>query len=85
MLMHDPVGEVLAWLLFSLVLIWALWQGVPEFSHWLVHSADGQEDIYFFPDEVRGEPGPGTSAGSEGEVNSRDERSRRREPKSGRS
>ena len=64
MLMHDPVGEVLAWLLFSLVLIWALWQGVPEFSHWLVHSADGQEDIYFFPDEVRGEPGPGTSAGS---------------------
>ena len=85
MLMNDPVGEVLAWLLFSLVLIWALRQGVPEFSHWLAHNADGHEDIYFFPDEVRGEPGPGSVAWSEGAVNPRDERGRQGEPKSGRS
>ena len=85
MLMNDPVGEVLAWLHFSLVLIWALRQGVPEFSHWLAHNADGHEDIYFFPDEVRGEPGPGSVAWSEGAVNPRDERGRQGEPKSGRS
>jgi hypothetical protein len=59
MIPNHPIAEFFAWLLFSLVLIWALRQGLPEFALWLQHSSDGREDIQLFPDEVRGEPGPG--------------------------
>jgi hypothetical protein len=64
----DPAVDVLAWLLFSLVLIWAIWQGVPEFTNWLAHDAEPHDDIHFFPDEVRGEPGPRILAASGAEV-----------------
>jgi hypothetical protein len=63
MIPNDVVIEFFAGLLFSLLLIWALWQGLPEFALWIAHSTDDREDIQFFPDEVRGEPGPGKSAG----------------------
>jgi hypothetical protein len=62
MLTNHPDVELFAWMLFSLVFVWALWEGVPEFVHWLAHSADGREDINFFPDETRAEPGPGIAA-----------------------
>jgi hypothetical protein len=83
MLTNNPAIDVPAWLLFSLVLIWALWQGVPEFLHWLAYSADGREDLGFFPDETRGEPGPGLVARSRGAVDPSDARSRHREPTRG--
>jgi hypothetical protein len=68
MFINSPAGAVLCWLLFSLVLIWALWDGFPEFAHWLKHNYGGSDDIQFFPDEVRGEPGPGTPVAPRGEV-----------------
>jgi hypothetical protein len=76
MLTNDPAVDFFAWLLFSLVLIWALWQGVPEFTDWLAHDADAREDIRFFPDEACGEPGPGIFAESGGEIGPRDEHGR---------
>jgi hypothetical protein len=62
MIPNDPVVEFFAGLFFALVLIWALWEGLPEFTLWLEHSSDDRDDIHFFPDEVRGEAGPGRSA-----------------------
>jgi hypothetical protein len=72
MIPNHPVGEVFAWVLFSLVLVWALWQGLPEFAQWLGSNSDGREDMQFFPDEVRGEPGPRMSVASQGEIDPRD-------------
>jgi hypothetical protein len=72
----NPIGEFLAWLLFWLLLISALWQGLPGFPQRLKHNSTGREDIHFFPDEVGSEPGSGTFAGSGGEMDPPDERSR---------
>src|SRR5262249_3750965 len=66
-----------AWLLFSLVLVWALWQGFWEIVQWLKDDSDRRKGILFFPDEVQGDIGPGTFAVSRGELDPRDERSRR--------
>jgi hypothetical protein len=77
MIPNHPVAELVAWLLFALVLCWALWQSFPEFVQWLGHSSDGGKDLDFFPDELRGEPGRGMLAGSGGAIDMRDERSRR--------
>jgi hypothetical protein len=63
---NNPEGEFFAWLLFSLVLVWALWGGVGEFRHWLENNFDGRDDIHFFPDELRGEPRQGTPAAAQG-------------------
>ena len=62
MIPNDPVGEFVLALLFSVVLIWVALQGLPELAQWLKHSSDDRDDIGFFPDEVRDEPGPGVSA-----------------------
>jgi hypothetical protein len=75
MILNDPVVEFFAWLLFSLVLIWALWRGLPKSPQGLEHTSDGSEDVQFFPDEVSGEPGRGMSVASQCEIGSRDERS----------
>jgi hypothetical protein len=75
MIALNPTGDFLTWLLFSLVVAWALWEGLPEFAQWLGRNSDGREDIQFFPDEVRGEPGPRTIArpgGDEGAGRSRE-------------
>jgi hypothetical protein len=77
MIPNHPVAEFFAWLLFSFVLGWALWQGLPEFAQWLEHSSDGGKDLDFFPDEVRGEPGQRILAGPGGAIDLRGERSRR--------
>jgi hypothetical protein len=76
MIPHNPVAEFLAWLLFALLLIWALWQGLPDFAQRLKHNSAGSEDIHFFPDEVGSKPGSGTLAGSGGDMDPRDARSR---------
>jgi len=77
MAMISPETDLLIWLLFSFVLVWALWQGLPELVAWLARTCDGCEDIQHFPDELRGEPGPGTFAASPGETDLRDRHGRR--------
>jgi hypothetical protein len=72
MIPNNPEAEIVAWLLFSLVLIWALWQGLWELERWVKNNPFGREDIHDFPDELRGEPGPGTFVASQGEMNPRD-------------
>jgi hypothetical protein len=67
MLTNSPAVLICAWLLFWLVLAWALWQGAPELARWLARDSDPREDIHFFQDELRGEPGPGMSAAAQGE------------------
>jgi hypothetical protein len=64
---NSPALDFCAWLFFWLVLAWALWQGVPEFLRWLQRDSDARDDIDFFSDELRGEPGPGTQARGEGD------------------
>jgi hypothetical protein len=77
MVTMSPSGAFVTWLLFSLVLIWALWDGLPEFARWLEHNFDGQDDLQFFPDELPGEPGPGVSVAPQGGTDPRDGRGRR--------
>jgi hypothetical protein len=62
MISNSPAVDFCAWLLFWLVLICALWQGAPELARWLARDSDLREDSHFFPDEERGDPGPGMSA-----------------------
>jgi hypothetical protein len=62
----NPVGDFILWLLFSLVLLWALWQGFWDYAEWLGLHPGGRADIQFFPDEVGGEIEPGMFAASRG-------------------
>jgi hypothetical protein len=64
---NNPEGEFFAWLLFSLVLVWALWEGAGEFRQGMENNSDGRDDIHYYPDEVGGEPGPGTSVAAQDE------------------
>jgi hypothetical protein len=54
---NNPEVGFFAWLFFSLVLVWALWEGVGELRQWAENKSDGRDDIDFFPDEVGGSPG----------------------------
>jgi hypothetical protein len=67
MIPNNPVAEFLAWLLFALLLIWAMWKGFWDFVQGMRYKSDGREDIHFFPDEVGSEPGQGILAGSGGD------------------
>jgi hypothetical protein len=71
---NDPVVDFFAWLLFALVVVWALWRGLWNYAE---HHSDGREDLRLFPDELAGEPGPGMMAVARGERAPRIERSRR--------
>jgi hypothetical protein len=50
---------LLAWLIFSLVRVWAPWNGLSEFVQSLQQQSEGREELRCFPDEPAGEPGPG--------------------------
>jgi hypothetical protein len=65
MITNSPALDFCAWLLFWSVLVWAVWQGAPELARWLARDSDSREDIHFFPDEERGEPGPEMSAAAQ--------------------
>jgi hypothetical protein len=59
MVTNDPEVHTFAWLLFSVVLVWALWRVLVDLGQRHEHNSGGSEAIQFFPDEVRGEAGPG--------------------------
>jgi hypothetical protein len=75
MITGDPVGDFFLWLLFSLVLVWALWQGLWDFAEWLEQHSDNRLDLQSFPDEVWSDLAPGMFATSRRKMEPRDERS----------
>jgi hypothetical protein len=70
MLLGNPLADFLALLLFAIVLVWALWQGLPDIAQGL--GWNPREDVQFFPDEIGDDLGSGTNAESRRKLAPRD-------------
>jgi hypothetical protein len=75
MITSDPLAGFFLWLLFSLVLVWALWQGLWDLAEWLEQHSDKRLDLHSFPEEVGSELVPEVFATSRRKIEPRDERS----------